>query len=133
MQELTNMGATEEQINTVKTAYQNNMKKTPYPPIYTLTAQHAAHKFAKFIENIDNITFVPEFAYQDLIHVFGRIENLPYKIATKKMMMKRAYKLLAFRAREPNNNTTKPKVLLLTPEQDAEIKSMMKLNPTNFN
>ena len=130
---LVNEGATNEQISAAKATYQNFIKKAPYPPLLTGTAQYAAHKFAKFIESVNTITYVPEFAYRDLSHVFHLINGLPYKTATKKMMMRRAYKLLAFRKSENNNNTTKNKVLLLTPEQDAEIQAMMKIRAENWN
>ncbi len=130
---LVNTGASNAQINLAKLAYQTTRKKAQYPAILTSVTHNAAHKFAKFIEKINTITYLPEFSNNDLTHVFQLIDGLPYKTATKKMMMRRAYKLLAFRKSENENNTLKHKVLLLTPEQDAEIKSLMKINPENWN
>ncbi len=129
---LVNVGASNEQINIAKAEYQHLMRKEPNSPQLTAAATNAAHKFATFMQNI-NITYEPENAYNELVAVFDMIDTMPYTTATKKLMMRRAYKLLGYRMITNENNTNKSRVSLLLPEQRGLLRERMKIKAENWN
>jgi hypothetical protein len=128
-------GATENNIEAALKNYQANQsaratRKMRLPRYAKTTIQNAAHKFANFIKNINTITYESEYAYEDLKTIFAMIKTLPYKTVTKKRMMQHAWKQLGY---SKTNNNSGDRVMLVTPEQQAELVEEMRIMATNWN